>query len=235
MQRNSVSYTIAFSGAICVVCSLVVSSSATLLKERQEENARLDRQKRVYAVSNSIYKASDIDVAEVKTFFELRIQDKTVTLEPAVSGGDSKEALVYEVYDEAGVAGGELECLVLPVEGMGLWGTLYGYLAIENDGNTIRGLTFYDHKETPGLGGEVDNPRWKAKWEGRIAYDENWVPAIKVIKGPAPKPGEAPHKVDGLSGATLTSVGVSKLVRFWLGPEGFGPYLEAFRNARSTV
>ena len=135
-------------------------------------------------------------------------------------------ALVYEVRD----ASDTLEMVVMPVEGLGLWGMLYGFVALEGDLRTIRGLTFYEHKETPGLGGEVDNSRWKALWTGRLAFDETLTPVIAVVKGQAGSVADDPHAVDGLSGATMTSRGVTNLVRFWLGPEGFGPYLTRLRS-----
>ena len=103
---------------------------------------------------------------------------------------------------------------------------------LDADTKTIRGLTYYQHTETPGLGGEVDNPRWKALWPGRVAFDENWKPDIKVIKGRVGPPSEAPHQVDGLSGATITSRGVTNMLDFWLGENGFGKYLENFRESR---
>ena len=136
-----------------------------------------------------------------------------------------KVGLVYQVMEN-----GKLTKLILPVEGYGLWGTLYGFLALEPDTQTIAGLTFYAHKETPGLGGEVDNPAWKALWKGRKAFDDKWEPTIEVIKGPAGPADQAPYSVDGLSGATLTSRGVTNLLRFWLGENGYGPYLSKFRE-----
>lgn len=142
-------------------------------------------------------------------------------------------AVVYEVFKDPEKT--ELDLSVIPVEGMGLWGTMYGFLALDQDGMTIRGLTFYKNKETPGLGKEIENPVWKAKWPGRKAFDENWKPVIKVIKGPAGPPDEAPHHVDGLSGATITSNGVTYLLHFWLGDQGFGPYLANMRSERSTT
>jgi Na+-transporting NADH:ubiquinone oxidoreductase subunit C len=107
---------------------------------------------------------------------------------------------------------------------------LYGFVALESDANTIAGLGFYEHGETPGLGGEVDNPRWKALWEGKRAYRDGQV-AINVAKGAVnPQSSGANWQVDGLSGATLTSRGVSNLVQFWLGAEGFQPYLTNLRG-----
>ena len=119
--------------------------------------------------------------------------------------------------------------VVLPIEGIGMWGTIYGLLAVDRDGKTIRGLTFYDQKETPGLGGEISNPKWQALWVGRHAFDANWTPKLTVIKGRAGPPEQDPHRVDAISGATITSNGVSRLVGFWLSDEGYGRYLARFR------
>ena len=135
------------------------------------------------------------------------------------------KALVYQVVD-----GDAIKMVVLPVEGKGLWSTLYGFLALDKDVNTIKGLTFYQHAETPGLGGEVDNPKWKALWPGRKAFDEAGKPKIEVIKGQAGPVAEDPYRVDGLSGSTITARGVSHLVQFWLGNDGFGPYLKQFKE-----
>ena len=126
--------------------------------------------------------------------------------------------------------GGEITYGVIPVEGLGLYGTLYGFLALGRDTTTIRGLSFYENRETPGLGGEVDSPRWKSLWPGRKAYDEDWQPRISLVKGSAGPPEQDPYEVDALSGATMTSKAVTKLLRFWLGKEGFGPYLEKVRE-----
>ena len=132
----------------------------------------------------------------------------------------AKCAVVYHLLEK-----GKLKILVLPIEGKGLWSTLYGYIALDADLNTVRGITFYEHGETPGLGGEVDNPSWKALWPGRTIHGEDGEIAIRVVKGRAGSVEDAPHEVDGLSGATLTSNGVTYTLQFWLGEEGFGPFL----------
>ena len=93
------------------------------------------------------------------------------------------------------------------------------------DGTTINGLTFYDHGETPGLGGEVDNPKWKKQWVGEQAF-KNGKPHIDVVKGTAPTGVSTDGKLDGLSGATLTANGVESLLNFWLGEHGYGPYVQ---------
>jgi Na+-transporting NADH:ubiquinone oxidoreductase subunit C len=138
----------------------------------------------------------------------------------------SNKAVIYKLKDDQG----NLKLLVLPVEGKGLWSTMYGFVAVSPDIETIEGLTFYQHGETPGLGGEVDNPRWKNLWPGRRIFDDSGDVAIEVIKGSTGTPEENPYEVDGLSGATITSRGVTHMLHFWFGENGFGPYLDQYRN-----
>lgn len=121
-----------------------------------------------------------------------------------------------------------IDKLILPIHGYGLWSTLYGFLALESDLKTIKGLGFYSHAETPGLGGEVDNPKWKQLWEGKHLLDEQGKLAIRVIKGKAAEGNM--NDVDGLSGATLTSRGVNNLVRFWMADAQFGKFLTHLQN-----
>ena len=120
----------------------------------------------------------------------------------------------------------------MPARAVPAISTLYGFIALDaKDMSTIRGLVFYEHAETPGLGGEVDNPNWKALWNGKMAFGASGDVRIEVIRGSvvAGRPGSE-HQVDGLSGATITSRGVSGLLKYWLGPEGFGPYLDKMRT-----
>ena len=136
--------------------------------------------------------------------------------------------LVYEKQEN-----GKITSLILPIQGYGLWSTMYGYIALEADAKTISGITFYEHGETPGLGGEIENPRWQAKWKGRVAFDDKGAVVVEVLKGAAGPPATDPHHIDGLAGATITSRGVSHTLSFWLGPEGFGPYLTQFRRTQA--
>ena len=261
MRLNDTVYTFVFAGVVCLICSLLVSTSAVTLRSRQEANKLLDRQEKVLAVSGLMEEGAKLSAGDVQALFAKSIEPRVVNLEtgeyvpeseidPAsydqakatkdpqrsTFAPDNKahvrripnDALVYQVVED-----GKVTELILPVEGKGLWSTLYGYLALDKDTTTIKGLTFYQHGETPGLGGEVDNPKWKALWPGRKAYDADWKPEIHVIKGPAGPPDDAPYSVDGLSGATLTSNGVTNLLQFWLGENGFGPYLEKFREKGS--
>lgn len=132
---------------------------------------------------------------------------------------------VYLIRD----AEGTLTQVVVPVRGYGLWSTLWGFLAIDYDSlhkgpehAEIRYLTFYEQKETPGLGGEVDNPAWKAQWNGIHIYDENGDVETAVVKSKT----NPEYQVDAISGATITSNGVTNMMKYWLGKNGFGPFLK---------
>lgn len=254
MSRNSVGYTFAFAAGVCVVCSILVAGSAVALKDRQQANAIADKQKKVLVVAGVVEEGKLSNEAAQTLFDEnisARIIDMTADdyadegvidlatydarkaakddeLSFEVQANSAKVArmpryqVIYEVKNESG----EVDQLILPIHGPGLWSTLYGFISVDTDGQTIRGITFYEHGETPGLGGEVDNPRWKGLWQGRQIYDKEGEVAIRVVKGAAGTPEEDPFRVDGLSGATLTSNGVSQTLEFWLGEEGFGPFLD---------
>lgn len=130
---------------------------------------------------------------------------------------------------------GTLQQIVLPVYGKGLWSTLYGFLALDADpqqGLPVTGITFYEHAETPGLGGEVDNPKWKAQWPGKELFTAEGQPRLIVTK---PDNASAVNEIDGISGATITSNGVEGLVNYWLGPDGFGPFLQRYRSGEFKV
>jgi Na+-transporting NADH:ubiquinone oxidoreductase subunit C len=255
---HSTRHTFAFAFALCAVCSVLVSATSVALRGRQEENRLLDRHKNVLEVAALMQEGERISREEIQRLFARNLEARVVNLatgsyadEIDPDGFDQRRAstdpsqsrrapenparvrrvpnhaLVFLILSE-----GEVEGIILPVEGMGLWSTLYGYLALAADARTIRGITFYEHAETAGLGGEVDNPRWKALWPGRLAFDESWAPRIAVKKGAAGPVETDPYRVDGLSGSTLTSNGVTHLVHFWLGDRGFGPYLARYRAER---
>lgn len=259
-MQHSPGYIIGFTAVVCLVCAVFVAGSAVSLKERQDANIVLDRQKKVLIVSGLMGEKEKLTAAEITALFKERITPRAVTLasgsyddeidaatynqrKAAKDPARSKEAapnaakvrrvptvgLVFQVRSSAGA----VEAIIIPIEGMGLWSTLYGYLALGPDTRTIKGITFYEHGETPGLGGEVDNARWKSRWKGRLAFDERWVPSIGVVKGMAGSVEDDPYRVDGLSGATITSRGVGSLVKYWLGDSGFGPYLAMVRAEQS--
>ncbi len=125
--------------------------------------------------------------------------------------------------------------IVLPVYGKGLWSTLYGFIALKRDLDTVSGFTIYEHGETPGLGGEVDNPAWKASWKGKTAFNKNNELILTVIKGKVdPSRPEAKFQIDGLSGSTLTTNGLRDMIKFWLGPDGYSGFFKKFREERTN-
>ena len=256
MQR-SVGYILGFAAAVCVVCGILVSTSAVTLKDLQDSNAELEKMTNVLLAAGLAQPNEKLDAQAVEERFSVveslvirldtgeeaadiepasfdqqraKLDDDRSRQAPANNAGIKRlpnEALAYRVVDDEG----QPELYVLPIEGIGLWSTLYGFVAISGDLETIRGLTYYSHGETPGLGGEVDNANWKALWRGRRAFDDQGEPAIEVIKGQAGPAEEDPYRVDGLSGATITSRGVTHMLHFWLGDDGFGPFLDRLRSA----
>lgn len=254
-NKESTQYTILVALALCIVCSVIVSTAAVMLKPAQEANKAKDFKRNILQAAD-MYEAG-VSIEEQFKKVETRIVDLetgkfTDAVDPATydqrkaaKDPNTSEAIAVEndiakiarmeKYAEVYVADSDHgEVLILPVRGYGLWSTLYGFLAIESDYNTIVGLGFYEHGETPGLGGEVDNPLWKGLWDGKHIYDQNGNVAIQVIKGnvDANTPN-GDNKVDGLSGATLTSRGVSNLVQFWLGDYGYGPFLKNLKSGEA--
>ncbi|MEM7585985.1 MAG: Na(+)-translocating NADH-quinone reductase subunit C [Acidobacteriota bacterium] len=260
-RQFSVNYTLLFSAAVCGVCAVFVSSAAVTLAERQDSNKLLDKKKNVLQAAGLMQPKEPLPAEEVEERFA-RFRPVVIDLETGEEAPDidpntfdqqkakkdparsrvapannslvkrvPNHVLVYEATDDSG----ELEMVVVPVEGYGLWSTLLGFLALDADTRSILGLAYYSHLETPGLGGEVDNPRWKALWPGRKALDENYVPKIEVIKGSAGPVAEDPYRVDGLSGATITARGVTNMMHFWLGEKALGPYLERVRQRKGAV
>jgi Na+-transporting NADH:ubiquinone oxidoreductase subunit C len=258
LERDSLVYTFGFAAAVCLVCAIVVASTAVSLRPLQERNARVDRLSKVLQVAGLMEHDERLSPDEVVARFEANIVPRVIDLgsgayddtvdastydqrkaakDPelsrAAAPNDARvlrvpnHALVYHVVEDDRV-----EALILPIQGYGLWSTMYGYIALEADAETIAGITFYEHGETPGLGGEIENPRWQALWSGRRAFDDTGAVKLQVIKGSAGPPESDPHRIDGLSGATITSRGVSATLAFWLGPDGFGPYLDVYRAER---
>ncbi len=245
---DSVGKTITVAVGVCLVASMVVSAAAVSLRPIQEVNALKDKQINILQVAGIYDPAADVvesfaafepHVLELATgafteeFDAAAFDDRAAAEDPALSveleddpasiGRQGRYATVYLLRDDTGA----LDKVILPIHGYGLWSTLYGYIALEENGNDIFGLQFYDHAETPGLGAEVDNPRWKALWRGKKLADASGTLQIAVAKT-APAAGKEFH-VDALAGATLTTAGVHNLVNFWMGEAGFGPFLENLR------
>jgi len=257
MPKNfTAGYNIFFAALVCVFWSILVSASAVSLKDRQEANKQFDKQRNILFATGLVKPDEDMSREGMIKKYEEKIRPYVIELksgevqkdmEPAsfdqrFASSDASQstkapdnaakvarlpnnALVYHVVD-----GEKVESVVVPVKGMGLWSTMYGYLALDADTTTILGVAFYEHGETPGLGGEISNPKWTAKWEKRKIFNEQFEPVFTVKKGGAGTVADDPHNVDAITGATLTSNGVTNTIQFWLGESGYGPYLKRFRE-----
>ncbi|TOD34147.1 Na(+)-translocating NADH-quinone reductase subunit C [Vibrio parahaemolyticus] len=254
-NNDSIKKTLGVVIGLSLVCSIIVSTAAVGLRDKQKANAVLDKQSKIVEVAG--IEANGKKVPELYAeYIEPRLVD-FATGEFVEEATDGSKAANYDQrkaakdnatsikltaeQDKAKIIrrantgivylvknGDDVSKVIIPVHGNGLWSMMYAFVAVETDGNTVSGITYYEQGETPGLGGEVENPSWRAQWVGKKLFDENHKPAIKVVKGGAPAGSE--HGVDGLSGATLTGNGVQGTFDFWLGDMGFGPFLAKVRD-----
>ena len=253
MPNDSPRKIIGVAVVLCLVCSVLVSGAAIGLRPLQDANKQLEIKRNILQVAglmqpggnvNELFKQVDPRAVDLRTggFTDavdpIVYNQRLAARDPAMSdelpitediAGIKRKAhyaTVYLVKD----AEGKVSSVILPLHGYGLWSTLYGYIAVKPDGREVLGLQFYDHAETPGLGGEVDNPSWRAQWPGKFLLDENDKLRIEVVKSAATSGPDAKYQVDGLAGATLTSRGVNNLVRYWVSEDGFGPFLKNLRE-----
>lgn len=255
MASESVQKTLTVALILCIVCAVVVSSAAVILRPTQEENKLLDLKTNILASAGLLQPGRSVeeqfkqistrvvdletgmftDAVDPMTYDQRKAsKDPLMSIalapdnDPAKIKRKAKFATVYLVESDEGI-----DKIILPINGYGLWSTLYGFLALESDLQTVAGIGFYEHAETPGLGGEIDNPVWKKTWIGKQAYVSGEI-AISVVKGKVDlsRP-ESDYQIDGLAGATLTTRGVNNLVQFWLGNEGFQPLLSYLKSGES--
>ena len=250
-NNESVQKTITVALILCLVCAVFVSSAAVILRPAQAVNEKANMQMNIlqaaglYDPQQSIQKQFQIVTTrlvnlETGEFVEgmdaERYNQRKASKDPSMNRVLSGEADIASIKRQAKIAkiylienGDQIEKIILPIHGYGLWSTLYGFMALEGDGNTVAGLGFYEHAETPGLGGEVDNPNWKGQWTGKQVYNGDAV-ALRLVKGGADRSDI--YGVDALSGATLTSRGVDNLLKFWMSDAGFKPFLDNLKQGR---
>lgn len=239
---------------LCLICAIFVAASAVGLRPKQTENKLLDAQKNILLavgmlqgedIKTQFDKHVQIRLVDLETgefveqdplTYDYRKMMKDPSGSIALDEQDDKAKIktrakiapVYLAYAD-GVESKNISFVVLPIHGYGLWSTMHGFLALDKDGNTIKGLNYYEHGETPGLGGEIQNPQWVAQFVGKKLLDDAGQPAIKILK-PGNANATAASEVDGLSGATLTSNGVQNTFTFWSGAKGFAPFLAKVRQ-----
>lgn len=257
MNNDSILKTFGVAAALCVVCAVIVSVADVSLKGMQQRNKALDKQINILRAAGLVEPKAKVDAKQAAKLFENAkavVVDletgKIVEEKPAAEADgltlDPKDVVeIKKEYDVAKIKyvpkkeiaylfndeNGALQTVALPIKGTGLWSTMYGFIALNGDLKTVAHIVFYDHGETPGLGGEISNPNWTAKWEGKQALGDGGGPIIRVVKGIAGISSDGPNcEVDGISGATLTCNGVNATVSFWLGERGFGPFLANLKN-----
>jgi Na+-transporting NADH:ubiquinone oxidoreductase subunit C len=256
-QQETTGKTLLVAFILCVVCSAIVSTTAVMMKPRQQAEKEQDRIRNILAIAGLLQEGVSVQeqfkqiTPKVMDFetgkftdamtVEQVLDPKKLTKSDATSTELSDEqdlakigrrehyGVVYLVQKE-----GHLEKIILPIRGYGLWSTLWGFVALEADLNTVSGFGYYQQAETPGLGGEVDNPLWKALWPGKQIYNTDHEVVLKIIKGKVnPSAVDAKHQVDGLSGATLTSRGVHNMMHFWMGKDGYSAFLQHLKNGEA--
>ena len=202
------SKTIIFALGICLVCSVLLSGLAAGLKQIQTANREFD-------VKRNIVKAFGVDIGvltknEIEEKYSTHISKNTIDLDNEIIFGDGKPYSQINVFSWKDDVNAKPSKYAFPIAGKGLWSVLYGYLAIDADIETIVGISFYAHKETPGLGAEIEKAWFQDQFKDKKIYENGQVADFKVTK-----PGLAnnEYSVDGISGSTITSKGVEILLK----------------------
>jgi Na+-transporting NADH:ubiquinone oxidoreductase subunit C len=234
----------------CIACAVIVSVTAVSVRPEQNLNIENEKKLKILAAAGIVTDEVEKEFSKIETLYVDFASNQLVQVEnnyDHIKASASVEASsivpkdqdiailkrreniapIYVWYSDEE----QLQKVVLPIRGYGLWGTLYGYISLDADLNTVKGIEYYDHKETPGLGGEVDNPVWKSDWNGKKIYDTSGEVILYVTKGPSSED----YEIDGISGATLTSNGVTNMIRYWLGENGYGPVLQKLREGIANV
>tara|TARA_B100001971_G_scaffold215182_1_gene259148 strand:- start:94808 stop:95566 length:759 start_codon:yes stop_codon:yes gene_type:complete len=247
-KGNQVGKTLLVAGLLCFVCSIIVSITVVTLKPQQAKNAEIDFKKNVLNAAGMLEPGDDVEekFKQIQTVM-VDIESGTITDAVNPKNFDQKSAAANPNYsvkipadkDVAGLNmrskyakvflvkdGDEVKKIILPISSMGLWARMYGFMALSGDTNTVEGFAYYQHGETPGLGAEVDNPKWRKQWVGKEIYNSDWEPVAGVVK----QVNKPDHQVDALSGATITSNGVDTSLKYWFGEHGYKKFLANVRN-----
>jgi Na+-transporting NADH:ubiquinone oxidoreductase subunit C len=241
-----------------IVCSSLVSAAVVVLRPIQLNNQLLDRSRNIMKLTGllpgdrvvedqemlDLYRTLDVRIINIdEADFDSDMDPVTFDSRRAVGDPDlsvaipadqdlanlgrrTRHAPVYMVWNED-----KLNRVILPVRGNGMWSTLYGYIALQPDMNTISGMTFYEQNETPGLGDQITHEHWLAQWQGRQIYDIDGKTRFRVNEGVvAPDSATARFEVDALTGATVTGDAVTSLVHYWFGPHGYKGFLLAMQE-----
>lgn len=217
MKQFSNTYIFVFSAVMVIVVATLLSLAATLLQPRQEKNLEIEKKKSMLESINIPATAANTEALYdkyIKESFVLNSRGEVVTGVDAftvVLKNEQKKPIEKQYFPvfNASPDDGE-KVIILPVEGKGLWGPIFGYVSLKSDMSTIYGVTF-DHKgETPGLGAEINTSNFEGQFHGKKIFDNDTFISVLVIKGGAKQ--EDIHGVDAISGGTITSKGLEKML-----------------------
>jgi len=244
MRHNNL-YTFIFISIVTVICAGLLSSAAYYLKDKQQTNIEVDMKKNILKAVK-LLDNSKISQQEILNSYNQNIDSYAVNdlgviidlpegilvedIDPEKEDMKPESERKFPVFVKK--SGSDVSAYCIPVIGKGLWSTMYGYLALEPDLNTILGLTFYKQAETPGLGSEVEAESFQKKFIGKQIWDENDdLVAVKILKlEPSSDSPNIIHEVVGISGATKTSDGVMNLLL-----KDLTKYETYFRNLRKEI
>ena len=228
---RSDTYTIMFTMIVAVILGLGLSTTADSLRERQNLNVELDIKKNILSVLGFDHN-SNMTNEDIQSLYEDNISEIIINSTGEILDNNISEQATYKIYQSR--EGDKITGYAIPIAGKGLWGTMYGYFAIEPDASTAKGITFYKHKETPGLGAEVDKEWFKNNFIGKKFIDDSGkLVSIEVIKGfVSDKDPDSKYKVDGISGATITGSGLTTFLKADL--EKYEPYFSRVRNSNQN-
>lgn len=230
MNTNSNTYTIVYASVMVVIVAFLLAFVSSSLKDKQNENVALDKKKQILSALNVDLKGADA----AKLYSELVLQEPildyatgAVKAEIGAFDVDSKTENAKPVQDRniplfvCQVDGATK--YVLPVYGAGLWGPIWGYVALNDDKSTVFGVYFSHAGETPGLGAEITSMPFKSQFPGKQITKEGEFTSIAIVK-----PGKIAEGVDyvnGISGGTITSQGVDAMLK-----DGLGQYVNFLKQ-----
>ena len=235
--RITKAYTLGFAAAVTMICSVLLASAATLLKERQDQNVQLDIKCNILTVLG-LTENKAVEPEKIFALYNDKVETFVVDLDGKLVNGRKAEDIdpkaepdLLPVY--ARKEGAKLTAYCVPTQGKALWSTVKGYIALEDDLNTVKGITFYSHGETPGLGGEIDKTWFTEAFKGKtILNNAGEIVSVTIIKGKMRGDEKDPeHLVDGISGATLTGKGLNQFIKATL--EKYEPYFKTVRGEAS--
>lgn len=237
LDKKNKAYAFLFAGLVCVTCSFVLATAAQGLKARQEKNLEIDIQRNILRSVGIPAEGETLASADVEQAYKENIREYVLNSNGQIIKDMAPVEIPKEKLGEyhslyVRVSGDKINSYVIPVSGKGLWSTIYGYLALEPDAMTVRGVTFYKHGETPGLGAEVEKEWFTDQFKGKQVFDESGsLQSIVVAKGKVEDVAaeeDWDHYVDGISGATMTGKGMNEFIERDLA--AYQPFFQNIHN-----